>query len=130
MKHVHAELMALYAQDAMESETPWDKWEADIGNRWIPLTEHPRWHIEHQYRRKKDMIKVGKLEFPRPLSRVLPGQDIYYTIAITNWSENYCEIHRSSSSFEKLLRLGRIHSCKEDAMTHADVEIAISRGEF
>ena len=26
-KHIHAELMALYAQDAMETDKPWERWE-------------------------------------------------------------------------------------------------------
>lgn len=27
MKHVHAELMAEYAKDAMETDKPWERWQ-------------------------------------------------------------------------------------------------------
>jgi hypothetical protein len=51
--HPHADLMALYAQDAAETETPWDRWEQDFGMGWEPLFGSPMWNTASAFRRKK-----------------------------------------------------------------------------
>ena len=53
MKHKHAELMALYAQDAMETDRPWERWECryDSGP-WRQFGRHPLWSEGTSYRRK------------------------------------------------------------------------------
>ena len=39
MKHKHAELMMQYAQDAMETDKPWERWESFIKDSWRDLGE-------------------------------------------------------------------------------------------
>ena len=39
MKHKHAELMMQYAQDAMETDKPWERWEVFIKDSWRDLGE-------------------------------------------------------------------------------------------
>jgi hypothetical protein len=51
--HPHADLMALYAQDAAETETPWDRWEEDFGMGWEPLFQSPTWNANTLFRHKK-----------------------------------------------------------------------------
>ena len=43
MKHVHAELMLQYAQDAMETDKPWDLWQWSVGylDQWHSCASHP-----------------------------------------------------------------------------------------
>jgi hypothetical protein len=58
-KHIHADLMAAYAQDAHTTATPWELWEArdthanypDNG-RWYTLKSDPSWNPSFEYRRK------------------------------------------------------------------------------
>ena len=53
--HPHAHLMALYAQDAAETETPWERWECrKIGDeKWETFVmPQPSWRTDYQYRRK------------------------------------------------------------------------------
>ena len=53
--HPHAEAMALYAQDAAETETPWERWQIKYSPEdldWFNLGEHPKWIEKCQYRRK------------------------------------------------------------------------------
>jgi len=52
-RHMHAEAMAAYAADAMQTDEPWTRWEAcaPIGS-WYGLKSHPAWADDHQYRRK------------------------------------------------------------------------------
>jgi len=52
--HVHAELMAQYAEDARETDEPWTRWEQRYveNSFWSPLVEHPKWREGFEYRRK------------------------------------------------------------------------------
>ena len=50
--HPHAALMALYAQDAAETEAPWDRWEENFGIQWEPLFQSPTWNHNTLFRRK------------------------------------------------------------------------------
>jgi hypothetical protein len=53
MKHKHAELMAEYAKDAFENETPWKLWEfCENKGTWSICGDHPCWNTTTQYRRK------------------------------------------------------------------------------
>ena len=69
MKHKHAELMLMYAQDAMETNTPWEMWESfnTLSQSWMNLECNPSWHQFSQYRRKESInndlySKIKKLE--------------------------------------------------------------------
>jgi len=56
--HVHAELMAQYAEDARETEKPWERWElylyspSSSPGRWVAMQCHPTWSPSQRYRRK------------------------------------------------------------------------------
>ena len=59
MKHIHAEHMLRYAQDAMTTATPWELWEARDTHAnypdngwWYMLKSDPAWNTTHEYRRK------------------------------------------------------------------------------
>lgn len=53
MAHKHAELMMQYAQDAMETDTPWDRWQVKSEKHWHDFTsKQPEWDPELEYRRK------------------------------------------------------------------------------
>lgn len=52
--HPHAENMRLYAEDAAETDKPWERWEIRWANdeSWFSASEHPLWDVDTQYRRK------------------------------------------------------------------------------
>ena len=56
-KHIHAELMKQYAEDAMTTDEPWKLWEylEYYSNRWhwTPLKDNPLWDTDEKYRRKQ-----------------------------------------------------------------------------
>ena len=54
-KHPHAELMAQYAEDAMETPTPWDRWQVKYRNDargWMDSEDVVIWSKSAEYRRK------------------------------------------------------------------------------
>lgn len=52
--HIHAALMAEYAKDALETETPWERWEYRGSEHalWEDLGGSPGWSRDCEYRRK------------------------------------------------------------------------------
>lgn len=55
--HKHAEIMKMYVKDAAEHERPWKLWEYhhihDGAGQFHPCKDHPKWHINTTYRRKR-----------------------------------------------------------------------------
>jgi len=55
MKHKHADLMALYAQDAQETDKPWLRWEkiqSNGGKKWTQCSSQSQmFRADHEYRR-------------------------------------------------------------------------------
>ena len=66
MSHKHAELMAMYAEDARETDKPWERWELhNPGGLWHSMASHPLWFERTNYRRKPqpkviDWSQLGK----------------------------------------------------------------------
>ncbi|TNH43788.1 hypothetical protein [Photorhabdus luminescens] len=125
--HVHAELMMQYAQDALKTKEPWLLWERlhieAVG--WEQCLHNPGWSTEFKYRRKPEMIAVGKVSFPKPVDYELKTGEIYYVTFMpyrTRWSncdEDYF-----------YLKDKRVHLTVEATKQHEDALIKISKGEF
>ena len=57
-KHKHAELMAQYAEDALETNKPWKRWEGTNSDTpWETLSGTPTWSEQCRYRRKYKTIR-------------------------------------------------------------------------
>lgn len=80
MKHPHAELMLEYAQDAMETDKPWERWEfrSVIGDKWRGVNNYPAWLASYEYRRK-----------PKPYEPTLLDQAIELEIESLRLRINY-----------------------------------------
>lgn len=84
MKHPHAELMALYARDALETDTPYLYWQVQKKGKgkWYNLTQHPTWSVDDLYRTKR--IVWGGYSFTQPLTleeaRSLARRTICYVV--------------------------------------------------
>lgn len=143
--HKHAALMLQYAQDTMETDKPWERWEYSdtstlnqhgekICDDWYDCGENPDWHPGVQYRRKPQTIKVGKWEFPKPIGiSEMPaiGTVLYltkfstaaeaFTVWNSEWDGDNCDMG--------WLKGGMLHFTREAAQAHADVLNAICRGD-
>jgi hypothetical protein len=134
--HKHAALMLQYAQDAAETDRPWERWEYKLhGEPWFECERNPTWPENVEYRRKPQVIKVGKWEFPKPISigeTPAIGAMLYLTEfgtaaeAFTVWN---CEWDEAPHNMARLIG-GLFHLTREAAQTHADVLNAICRGDI
>lgn len=130
--HKHAALMLQYAQDAAETDRPWERWEVKINNgEWCELNGNPNWVDDWGYRRKPQVIRVGRHEFPKPITRELNGGTDYFYVRVgdtcfevgsDNWVGCDYDLMRFASR--------RVHLTKEAAQAHADVLNAICRGDI
>lgn len=134
--HPHAELMAQYAEDAAETKTPWERWEFFIAvdeygdGGWAICNKPITWEPQKQYRRKPDNIKVGKHEFPRPLTAAPAGGTVYWCAALANGKfEAQCITWKSHKFDTDNLSAGMCHPTREAAEQHAAVLNAINRGD-
>lgn len=127
----HADLMLLYAKDAAETDKPWERWEILRGKSWCDLTENPTW-IEHmEYRRKPQVIRVGRHEFPRPITFIPQKDTIYWVIRLQFKGYAPNELIWSDDETDLALLESRvIHLSRESAQAHADVLNAICRGDI
>ena len=130
--HKHAALMLQYAQDAAETDKPWERWEfkTDV-DTWVELIKNPSWFEDRKYRRKPQVIRVGRHEFPKPIAFTPPKDTIYwitrlrpegYTASDLIWGDDKVDFD--------LLKSCVVHLSREAAQAHADVLNAICRGDI
>lgn len=120
MKHIHADLMKQYAEDAQETDKPWKRWEVFLNpNGWTKFTYHPSWSEKAQYRYITKTININGFEVPEPVREPLENGHMYYIVTpcfkdITDHSYwNSYDVHKMR------LNRGLIHLTKENAELHA-----------
>lgn len=135
--HKHAALMLQYAQDAAETDTPWERWEILRGKSWCGLTENPTWIEYMEYRRKPQVIRVGRQEFPKPITEApLVGATVYnvqehFDHTVPHAFQVAEEKFDPSNPFHKwYVRAGLSHLTRAAAQAHADVLNAVCRGDI
>ena len=90
MKHKHAELMMQYAQDAMETDKPWELWEMRLpaNKTWSNCTDGDmNFSSIFEYRRKPKMISVTLMNgevvsWPEPHRTELEYGDLYFYVDV------------------------------------------------
>lgn len=103
--HVHAELMAQYAEDAKTHPEPWKLWQKKtecldwLG--WTDCTTSPAWDSSYEYRRKpKTRIIHGK-EIP-DLSFTPSVNEYYYFICLSSDQLFRMDYHSEGCKMTKL----------------------------
>ena len=129
--HKHAALMLQYAQDAAETEKPWERWECNRYDTWQQCEKHPAWFVSSEYRRKPEIIKVGRHEFPKPITSELVTGLTYFFVKIGKTCFEVGEsIWKGTGQDQMRLESKRVHLTREAAQAHADVLNAICRGDI
>lgn len=130
--HKHADLMLQYAKDAMETDRPWERWEVKIKNgEWCELNGNPNWVEDWGYRRKPQVIRVGRHAFPKPISnQPLHGTRYFFISGIGACFLARSDTWTGADYDANRLTGNRIHLSKDAAQAHADVLNAICRGDI
>jgi hypothetical protein len=121
MKHKHAELMMQYAQDAMETDKPWERWEIFIKDSWRDLGECFFFAKEEEYRRKPKMLSVtlanGEVvSWPEPVKELRSGDDYWYIGASGG---AHFDSYQICDTENKIICMGVVHLTREAAEQHS-----------
>ena len=130
--HKHAALMLQYAQDAAETDRPWERWEFKTdGNTWVELSKNPSWFEDRKYRRKPQVIRVGRHEFPEPTKEEPKIGANYWIVSLYANRGHIAESFVWNGSFLDYgcLKHNMAHLSESAAQAHADVLNAICRGD-
>ena len=119
-KHPHAELMMQYAQDAMETDKPWEWWQFYYDGVWWDFKRHPIWHKSAEYRRKPRTININGHEVPEPVRTPLKNGDQYFVPSLSHstlvWTMAWDDQGAATiSDFKR----GLVHTTREAAKLHA-----------
>ena len=122
--HKHAALMLQYAQDAMETDKPWLRWEHTFNARWYGCDQHPSWDREIEYRRKPHTMTYT-VTIPEPLREAPESQQRYFMASPA--SSAYCNAFRwyGGRTDTRLLKRGLCFATKEDAIAAAKAMLPI-----
>ena len=118
MGHIHAELMAQYAEDAKQYNRPWELWQQDDhGGAWFDCSSNPGWFTDHAYRRKPKIILINRHEVPEPHRKPLEIDDPYWTFSLFfDGVSEYCWANDLDDN--NALKNGFVHLTKEAAEKH------------
>lgn len=119
-KHIHAELMMQYAQDAMETGEPWERWEfyGKISESWMSVKAgvSPAWWPDVQYRRK-----------PKPYEPTLLDQALELEIEAAKLRLQAMHVAQCISDIERL----NVRICNHEAQrSQAMIEHLKSQGKL
>jgi len=125
MKHIHADLMAQYAQDAMESDKPWERWEfRDFDVDWSDCRGHPSWMEHRQYRRKPQTI-TRTITYTEPLKEPPENRVVYMARPDIDTFYLVPKYFKNDRSLKELVRRGLLHTTKEAAIAHAKAMVGV-----
>lgn len=130
--HVHAEAMRLYAEDAAETDRPWERWEfrsesTDLS--WISFPQrNPVWGANAEYRRKPKTIRIGEFDVPEPMRDEPQEEGEYFYPRISCLSFSVLRSYWFGlASDKRMLSSGLCHTTKEAAQLHLDALLSFTR---
>lgn len=127
--HLHAESMLLYAQDAMETDRPWERWECsdNCGGEWGSLSNHPIWGHWINYRRKPRTILINGIEVPEPVKQDLEPGRLFFLVNILDHEKIYSTSWNSNPIYDMWLKRGLIHLTEENARKHVEALLSFTK---
>ena len=129
--HKHAHLMAQYAQDALETETPWTRWQVlrlDAGGQWVDCFISIGWGVESEYRRKPRTLTYT-VTIPEPL-RKAPETGSWYWLAETAIDDFTSRVEWVGDGCDRSwLKRGLCFATKEDAIAAAKAMLPFKEEE-
>ncbi len=125
----HADLMAMYAEDAKTHAEPWKLWQFCFCDKWKPLDDHPSWLPENNYRRIPRTVTINGIECPEPM-RVRPEMDErYWYINLMNAKGIESLIWENDSIDKRIFLAGQCFATEDHALQHYRAQIAPTKQE-
>lgn len=130
--HVHAESMALYAEDAKSHAEPWKLWQIKTGSfDWIGCKFSPAWDSSCEFRRKSKTHIVNGVEVP--VFEFTPKVGDKYYVANVGLPEFFDQWRRQSEDCtftQRMLERGLLYPYTEEgkqaAILHSKAMLGIA----
>lgn len=120
---IHAPLLVQYAQDALETETPWQRWQwyDVVAECWVDATASLIFYATLKYRRKPQTV-TRTITYPEPLKELPEGCEEIWIPKV-----NVCarpeairiSTHSNFSPSDGLIKAGLAHTTIGAALSHA-----------
>ena len=128
--HVHAENMALYAEDAKTTDKPWELWQVkDNEGVWWECKNNPLWGGYTEYRRKPKTKLIHGVEVPDISFTPNDGEEYVYP---NIYGEDYASasrFYRGYEASEMALKAGCCYPYTEEgtqaAILHAKAMLGL-----
>ena len=127
MAHIHAELMAQYAEDAKQHDEPWELWQHGDDDGWTNCSTHPSWYENRTFRRKPRTIQLGDYEVPEPCKVELEYGQEYFVPLMTTSGAKFCTWNGDKHDLY-VLKANIVHLDFQSAEIHAKALIEVSKG--
>lgn len=128
--HPHAESMLLYAQDAMETSHPWERWQFkhESETNWrSDAGANFGWLVNHDYRRKPRIILINGIEVPEPVREVLSVNQTFYYPCLDREDLVQKDSWFCYEEDQQKLERGMIHLTEENARKHAEALLSFTK---
>ena len=128
--HKHAHLMLQYAQDALETDKPWTRWQVlrlDAGGQWVDCFISIGWDVEAEYRRKPKTLTYT-VTIPEPMREAPTLGSVYWICDPTSHPPVTWGYWSAHDSGQMRLARGLCFSTEADAITAAKAMLPI-KGE-
>lgn len=126
MKHVHAELMKQYAEDAMTTGTPWKMWQILL-SEWNHCISNPEWNIGTEYRRKPQIIEINGLDVPTPYFGEIEKGRAVYSPHLHYKSDFEYRVWKGNKECLRMRDHGLIHLNAVNAVLHSQALLSFTR---
>ena len=126
--HQHAASMLLYAQDAAETDKPWERWEYNLGDTGFKgCFKHPEWNANFKYRRKPKTITVNGIEVPEPAREAPKMGEKFFLVDLISPTLVDDYLWANYKYDNEWLNKGLVHLTEEAALAHSKALLAPSQ---
>ena len=129
MKHIHAELMKQYAEDAMVTDKPWRLWERNVFGEWTQPLCSPSWHADCEYRRKPQTININGYEVPEPYRGEMVRGKTYYYPLVGVFKRASFMVWKHDETDSRYRDKGLVHLTLEAATLHGKALASFTSGD-
>jgi hypothetical protein len=135
-KHIHADLMATYAQIAQTNNEPWRyfQYRLNSNSEWFNCFKPIGFFFERDYRLKPKTIRIGEYDVPEPVREPLKQGAHYYMPQLIDHYEAEIYLYEEDKWDNvgidyRRLNKGLIHLDRESAELHAQALISLTENK-
>jgi hypothetical protein len=127
--HKYADFMLQYAQDAQETDTPWERWEfEDFVGDWVSCSIKTKMFNRcFKFRRKPETIDINGFKVPKPMRVAPPVGTPYFCISSIDTNIAIPTKWMDTDGDRRVLSRGICHLTESAAVKHAEALLSFTK---